>query len=551
MRLSEHSQLKPGLMLLAIAIIGVQVLWISQQFDARALTLRGDVSGWRALFGELGNAAKLIIAIAFTIGLLLHTRFMPLWQSLQPLVSWRRFATMLPLQLMAFGLLMLLTNKIFADPKAAATLPAGYFVLWLLACSLTFITWLSLFSNHTWWIKFLRQEKLVLIIGACVGTMVWALAMYTRELWGPMSELTFFLAALLLYAINSDDLVIHADEKILGLGDFAVNIAPACSGYEGVGLVTAFTAIYLWLYRHQLRFPRVLLLFPLAATAIWLLNVLRIDVLILIGYHWSPEVAVGGFHSQAGWLTFIITSLVILWLAGESPFFSRTANPVHSKASTPAKPSPPAHAEQAVAMIVPLMALLASSLLTSSLSAGFDWLYPVRVLAVGIAVAYVWPQLRLLPYRLHPLSPIAGLATAIIWVALLGDDADFNTGFSRTLNEIPTWQAGAWLVLRFLGTAVTVPIAEELAFRGYLLCKLSGVQPVARGHLPFSIFAVVVSSIAFGALHGAWFAGTVAGLIYAIVRMRTDHVGDAIVAHSVTNALLFAYAGFTGAWHLL
>lgn len=550
MTLSEHPQLKPTLALLAAALLGAQVLWISQQFDARALTLRGDVSGWRALFGQLGDVAKLLVAIAFTIGLVLHTRFVPLWRSLQPHISLRRFVLVLPLQLTAFAALLLLTSKIFSDPQAAATLPAGYFAAWLLACLLTWVTWLYLLADGAWLRQLFRQEKLALLVGVGAGTLCWALALYTRELWGPMSELTFYLAALLLYAINSEALVIHADEKILGLGDFVVNIAPACSGYEGVGLVTAFTAIYLWLYRQQLRFPRVLLLFPLAATAIWLLNVVRIDILILIGYHWSPEVAVGGFHSQAGWLSFIITSLLILWLAGDSRFFSRRQHPT-PEVSPPQAATSFSSSEHAVAMIVPLVALLASALITTAFSADFDWLYPVRLVAVAVALTYVWPQLRLLPYRLHPLAPIAGVVTAIIWVLMLGDDADYNTQFSHALNDAPRWLAVSWLLARFLGTAITVPIAEELAFRGYLLCRLSGVEPVTRGRIPLAIVAVVVSSLAFGALHGAWIAGTVAGLVYALVRLRTHHIGDAIVAHSITNALLFAYAGYTGAWHLL
>lgn len=550
MRLGEHPQIKPALMLLALAIIAAQVLWISQQFDAQTLTLKGDVSGWRSFFGQLGNIAKLCVVIAFTTALVLHTRFAPLWASLQQHISFRRFAKALPFQLGAFALLLLLTNKIFSDPKAAANLPLFYFATWLLACILTFVTWLYLFTNGTWLMSFFATERRALAAGVIVGTLVWAVALYTRELWGPMSELTFILAALLLYAIHSEQLYVDAADKLLGIGDFIVNIAPACSGYEGVGLVTAFTAIYLWLYRQHLRFPRVLLLFPLAATAIWLLNIVRIVVLILIGHHWSPEVAVGGFHSQAGWLTFILTSLVILWLAGDSAFFSRRTKTAR-KAAAPAGTQAQASAEQVTALIIPLVVLLATSLLTSSLSAGFDWLYPLRVIGVALSIGFVWRQLQLRPYRMHPVAPIAGALVAVLWALMLGQDVEYNSQFSATLSGAPTWLAGGWLVLRLVGTAITVPIAEELAFRGYLLCKLSGVEPSTRARVPFAIIAVVVSSLAFGALHGAWIAGTVAGVVYALVRIRTGHIGDAIVAHSITNALLFAYAATNGSWHLL
>lgn len=547
---SEHSQIKPGLILLALAIVAAQILWLSQQFDTQPLTLRENAEGWRALFGQLGNIAKLFVVIAFTSALILHTRFVSIWISLRRQMSVRRFVIALPLQLGAFALLLLISEKIFRDPKLVAGLSQWYFASWLLVCLLTFFTWLSLFASVAWLRTFLSAQKNALAVSVAVGTLIWAVALYTRELWGPMSEFTFILAALLLYTVHREQLYVDATDKLLGVGDFIVNIAPACSGYEGVGLVTAFTAIYLWLYRQNLRFPRVFLLFPLAAAAIWLLNIVRIVVLILIGHHWSAEVAVGGFHSQAGWLTFIMTSLAILWLAGDSAFFSRKVK-LPAAATEASKAADNAPAEQITALIIPLVVLLAASLLTSSLSAGFDWLYPLRVAAVGLSIGMLWRQLQLLPYRMHPVAPLAGLLVAVLWVLMLGQDESYNSEFRQALDAAPSWLAGAWLLLRLIGTAVTVPIAEELAFRAYLLCKLSGVEPSARAKVPFAIVAVAASSLAFGALHGAWVAGTVAGVVYALVRIRTQHIGDAILAHGITNALLFAYAATTGAWHLL
>lgn len=549
MRRLEPQQTQTALMLLAALLLGAEIMWISQRFDALGLTLRGDVVGWRSLFSQLGNIAKLGVAVIFTTALVLHTRLAPLWHNLQQQVSLRRFCLLLPLHLAFFALLLRLTQTIFGDPSAAAKLPAHYYLAWLLACAGSLLTWLYLFTSNLWLRRFFREERLALAVGAGIGTFVWVLALTTRNLWGPMSEATFLLAAIALYAVNGEQMIVDVEDKILGLGEFVVNIAPACSGYEGIGLVTAFTAIYLWLHRQQLRFPRVLLLFPLAAAAIWLLNVVRIVVLILLGHHWSPEVAVGGFHSQAGWLTFIMTALGILWLAGDSRYFRKQS--AQLAPSSAAAPEQQQSANSVVALLVPLVTLLASTLITSSLSAGFDWLYPLRVLAVGISLVYVWRHLNLRPYRLHPLAPAAGLFIAVLWVLMLGGDDAYNHDFSQSLAEAPLWLTGGWLLLRFVGAVITVPIAEELAFRGYLLCKLSGTEVSTRGGMPFAIVGVVASSLAFGALHGAWLAGTVAGLVYALVRLRTRHIGDAIVAHGLTNAVLFAYASISGNWYVL
>jgi CAAX prenyl protease-like protein len=98
---------------------------------------------------------------------------------------------------------------------------------------------------------------------------------------------------------------------------------------------------------------------------------------------------------------------------------------------------------------------------------------------------------------------------------------------------------------------VTVPIAEELAFRGFLLRRLASAdfESVAWNRLQWLPF--VISSIAFGLLHGErWLAGTIAGMIYALVLVRRGRIGEAVIAHAVTNALLAAWVLSTGQWQL-
>lgn len=58
-----------------------------------------------------------------------------------------------------------------------------------------------------------------------------------------------------------------------------------------------------------------------------------------------------------------------------------------------------------------------------------------------------------------------------LWL-LLGD-AEIDRIQADALAGASPWWAVAWLVFRFLGAAVTVPIVEELAFRGCLLRLLT------------------------------------------------------------------------------
>ena len=48
------------------------------------------------------------------------------------------------------------------------------------------------------------------------------------------------------------------------------------------------------------------MLFPIGALAVWLANAIRITALVALGTSFSPAVAQGGFHSQAGWIAFLL-----------------------------------------------------------------------------------------------------------------------------------------------------------------------------------------------------------------------------------------------------
>jgi CAAX prenyl protease-like protein len=106
-------------------------------------------------------------------------------------------------------------------------------------------------------------------------------------------------------------------------------------------------------------------------------------------------------------------------------------------------------------------------------------------------------------------------------------------------------------VFRTVAAVITVPIAEELAFRGFLIRRMSSAEFESLNPRHFTYIAVLVSSVAFGLLHGdRWLAGTLAGLIYAVAFLRRGRIGDAVVAHATTNALLAVCVLLGGKWDL-
>jgi len=98
---------------------------------------------------------------------------------------------------------------------------------------------------------------------------------------------------------------------------------------------------------------------------------------------------------------------------------------------------------------------------------------------------------------------------------------------------------------------VTVPIAEELAFRGFLLRRLISADFDSVSFQRWTLWAVFASSLIFGLLHSdRWIAGSIAGMLYASAQKWRGRIGDAIVAHGVTNALIAVSVLWSGNWSL-
>jgi CAAX prenyl protease-like protein len=108
-----------------------------------------------------------------------------------------------------------------------------------------------------------------------------------------------------------------------------------------------------------------------------------------------------------------------------------------------------------------------------------------------------------------------------------------------------------WIMFRVAAAVITVPLAEELAFRGYLTRRLMSRDFTAIPFVSLSLLAVSLSSLTFGIMHGQrWLVGMVAGMTFAAVLRRRGRMGDAVVAHAVSNLLLAAWVLARGDWGL-
>jgi exosortase E/protease (VPEID-CTERM system) len=134
----------------------------------------------------------------------------------------------------------------------------------------------------------------------------------------------------------------------------------------------------------------------------------------------------------------------------------------------------------------------------------------------------------------------AGLLIGIGWIVTAEPSEPYES-----LAEFGALALVIWVILRVIGTAILVPLVEELFFRGYLFSLIDDGSPMRRG------LAIAISTAGFAALHSRPLAAAIAGIIFAAVMLRRGRVFDAIVAHAVANALIAAAALATGQWSLI
>jgi exosortase E/protease (VPEID-CTERM system) len=455
-------------------------------------------------------------------------------------ISWRFSA----LHLGAMSVFLLLSSPLatHAAGARAILLDMGWFgsgILGIVSAAAVFIApafWLELFrtTGNLWMFALpagIAAPKLV--------TLSWSA--WNNSAWRWITDLTFGSVQWALRPFLPH-LVSDRASLTIGSSKFAVAIGDACSGIEGIGLILVFGAGWLWLFRREFRFPRALLLLPAGIAVMFALNTARIVALVLIGNAGAPGIAMGGFHSQAGWIAFNAVALGFSLAVPRASWFT-------------VKESGPPQAERAVSnptvpYLLPLASILAAGMISRAASAQFEWLYPLRFFAAAGALWFCRRSYRELLWKPGWLSLLAGTAVFLMWIALdRGPHPD--NGIAAGLASLSAPARLSWLIFRTLAAVVTVPIAEELAFRGFLLRRLVSSDFELVDFRRFTYFALAGSSVVFGLMHGdRWLAGTVAGVVYALVMLRRGHIGDAIIAHATTNALLAVMVLAGGNWQL-
>jgi len=215
--------------------------------------------------------------------------------------------------------------------------------------------------------------------------------------------------------------------------------------------------------------------------------------------------------------------------------------------------------------------LLIGSLAGKGFAGSEYWVYAIKTLVAAVLVWTLRGRLPEMRWAFSLPAVAVGITVAALWMALDGQIPSLSalydrfstlwTGKAPVPEPVePPWNplvffrdapalGWAFVAVRVVGRSVLVPMIEEVFYRSFLyrMVVRPDFESVSMGLWQAKAFAV--TCLLFGLSHpGQWLPALVCAALYQGLVLRRRRLGDAMVAHGVTNAILSVYAIATGNW---
>jgi len=158
---------------------------------------------------------------------------------------------------------------------------------------------------------------------------------------------------------------------------------------------------------------------------------------------------------------------------------------------------------------------------------------PFSSILLGVVVFFIW---------IGPDVLIPGYRNSILFSNSIVGHPEGATVPADKINTI-------FLLFRVLSSVVTIPLIEELFWRGWMMRWIANHHfnriPIGTYHAE----AFWIVAVLFASEHGSfWDVGLATGIIYNWWAIRTRNLTDCVIAHTVTNACLAVYVIGWGQW---
>lgn len=203
---------------------------------------------------------------------------------------------------------------------------------------------------------------------------------------------------------------------------------------------------------------------------------------------------------------------------------------------------------------IPFLIFFGLTLLQGRLGPGsIFWIYAFKTLA-GVAMIWVMRK-SVVEMRWSWSWPavLVGILIFVVWVGL-------DPFYPKLGAAGPVWNPNvrygegsglAWFFIgaRILGSSLIVPPLEEVFYRS--LVYRYAVDPDFE-RVPLGIFRwgpFLITAVIFGFSHSQWLAGILCGAAFQGLVCWKKRLGDAMLAHAITNLLLGCWVVWKGAWN--
>ena len=180
------------------------------------------------------------------------------------------------------------------------------------------------------------------------------------------------------------------------------------------------------------------------------------------------------------------------------------------------------------------------------------WFYFAKSI-VGIWLIWaVLPVVKEIRWTFSIEAVLVGVGVIVLWIALDPYYPKLVQG-GKPWNPHEAFGAGsmlAWffIVARILGSTLVVPPLEEAFFRSFLYRYIFKEKFEEVSLKFFHFVPMIISALLVAFIHREWLAGILCGIAYQWLVARRGHLGDAIVAHGISNLLLGLWVVYKGAW---
>ncbi len=127
----------------------------------------------------------------------------------------------------------------------------------------------------------------------------------------------FTLQALtLFFSLFTNAAKINTETFDVVIGQFNVHIGAPCAGVYSLLLFIMFYVLSVYLNRKKnLSYKRSAIIFVIGFAILFILNVIRIAVILMVGAYYSQDLAINIFHEYLGAVLFILFMYLFLWRA--------------------------------------------------------------------------------------------------------------------------------------------------------------------------------------------------------------------------------------------